>query len=67
MFSVDDSGVFAGVWFVLKRDEMPAAMMPGCMPKNGVSKLMVPKMLCLGEIPGSRKSATSDASIPPML
>lgn len=67
MPSVDDCGDFAGVWLVLKRDEMPAAMMPGCMPKNGVSKLTVPRMWCFGEMPGDLNSATSEASMPPML
>jgi hypothetical protein len=50
---------------------IPLARTPGCMPRNGVSKLTVPSILCnrglpvAGEFGGMR--ATSAANMPPKL
>lgn len=49
---------------------MPEPTSPGCMPRKGVSKFMVPRMWCLkgGEevAPGGGFRATSAARMPPI-
>ena len=61
-------GDCAGLWFVLKILLIPAAMIPGRMPRNGVSKLIVPRMLCFSEILSEDFiRTTSAASMPPRL
>src|SRR5437762_11334836 len=54
-----------------KRLSIPLRITPGCMPRKGVSKPIVPSIRCLNgsldSLERGRRSATSVASIPPML